>query len=80
MYTEENKQIYEVDNMKEFIEVLKNNPNGAYDFICSNYYKMSKEELKDIIKELLYAVYENATKAEHDIILGDVAVELEDFY
>jgi 20S proteasome alpha/beta subunit len=66
--------------MKEFIEVLKNNPNGAYDFICNNYYKMSKEELKDITKELLYAVYENVTKEEHDTILGDVAVELEDFY
>lgn len=65
--------------MKEFIEILKNNPNGAYDFICNNYYKMSKEELKDITKELLYAVYENA-KDEHDIILSDVATELEDFY
>lgn len=66
--------------MKEFIEVLRNNPNGAYDFICNNYYKMSKEELKDITKELLYAIYENVTKDEHDTILGDVAVELEDFY
>jgi 20S proteasome alpha/beta subunit len=66
--------------MKEFIEVLKNNPNGAYDFICNNYYKMTKEELKDITKELLYAVYDNVSKAEHNEILANVAVELEDFY
>ena len=66
--------------MKKFIEVLKNNPDGAYDYICNNYYKMSKEELKDIAKELLYAVHDNVTKAEHDEILSDVATELEDFY
>jgi helix-turn-helix protein len=80
--TIENKQnkLNEVDIMKEFIEVLKTNPNGAYDHICNNYYKMSKEELKDIAKELLYAVYSNVTKAEHNEILADVATELEDFY
>jgi helix-turn-helix protein len=66
--------------MKEFIEVLKNNPNGAYDYICNNYHKMSKEELKDIAKELLYAVYDNVTKAEHNEILEDVANELEETY
>lgn len=66
--------------MEELINVLKNNPDGAYDFICNNYYKMSKEELKDITKELLYAVYDNVTKAEHNKILNDAATELEDFY
>lgn len=66
--------------MKDFIEVLKNNPDGAYDYICNNYYKMSKEELKDIAKELLYAVHDNVTKAEHDEIMKDVATELEDTY
>lgn len=66
--------------MKEFIEVLKNNPNGAYDFICNNYYKMSKDELKDIAKELLYTVYDNVTEKEHNKILDDVATELENTY
>ena len=67
--------------MKDFIDVLKNNPDNAYDFICSNYYKMSKEELKDITKELLYAVYDNVINtAEHNKILNDVATELEDMY
>lgn len=66
--------------MNEFIEVLKNNPNGAYDFICNNYYKMSKEELKDITKELLFAIYDNVDKVEHNKILADVAEELESSY
>lgn len=67
--------------MKDFIDVLKNNPNNAYDFICNNYYKMSKEELKDIAKELLYAIYDNVINtAEHDKIMNDVATELENSY
>lgn len=69
-----------MDVMKEFIDVLKSNPNGAYDYICNNYHEMSKEELKNIVKELLYAVYDNVTDAEHDEILMDTATELEDFY
>ena len=66
--------------MKEFIEVLENNPNGAYDFICNNYYKMSKDELKDIAKELLYAMYDKMDNAEHNMALADVAEELKASY
>lgn len=67
--------------MNEFIDVLKNNPNGAYDYICNNYYNMSKEELKDIAKELLYAIYDNVINTkEHNKIMNDVATELENSY
>lgn len=66
--------------MLELINELKNNPNGAYDFICNNYYKMSKEELKDFAKELLYAIHSNVDKTEHDAILTDVAEELAESY
>ena len=66
--------------MNHFIGVLKSNPDGAYDFICNNYYKMDKDELKDIVKELLFAIHTRTTKAEHDKILFDVADELKDFY
>ena len=65
--------------MKEFIKILKNNPDGAYDFICNNYYKMSKEELKDIAKELLYAIHYFHKEEEKDI-LESVGIELEDSY
>ena len=66
--------------MEELIKVLKNNPNGAYDFIVNNYYNMSKEELKNFAKELLYAIHTNTTKAEHDQILKDTADELIEQY
>ena len=66
--------------MEQFIDVLKNNPNHAYDFLCENYYNMTKDELKNIAKELLYAIYENTSTAEHNRILDDVATELVDFY
>ena len=63
--------------MNEFINVLKNNPNNAYDYIANNYYTMSKSELAQITKELLYAIYENHTTTEHDEILASVGEELE---
>ena len=66
--------------MKDFVEVLKNNPNHAYDFIANNYWKMSKEELKDITKELLYGVEEYVLKKEWKEITQNVADELEDIY
>lgn len=66
--------------MREFISILKYNPDSAYDFISNNYYKMSKEELRDVAKELLYAVNNNVTETEHNKILDDVAEELNDFY
>lgn len=63
--------------MQEFIEVLKSNPNHAYDFIANNYYKFSKEELASVAKELLYAIH-YFNKAEEADILESVGLELED--
>ena len=63
--------------MKKFIEVLKNNPNHAYDFIANNYWKMSKEELASITKELLYAIH-YFNKLQEKEILESVGTELED--
>ena len=66
--------------IKEFIELLENNPDKAYDFISNEYYRMDKDTLKDITKELLYAMYDKMTKEEHDKALADVAEELKSFY
>lgn len=62
--------------MKQFVKVLNENPNGAYDYIANNYHKYSKGELTDIVKELLYAIHDKA-KLEHDEIMASVAEELE---
>ena len=63
--------------IQEFIEVLKHNPNHAYDFIANNYYKFSKEELSSVAKELLYAIHWFNKEQEADI-LESVGLELED--
>lgn len=71
--------------MSEFVEVLQNNPDHAYDFIANNGHLFSKGELTDIVKELLYAVYYEAqfgliTDADHDKILGSAGDELAENY
>lgn len=35
-------------------EILKGLKNASYDFIANNYYKLSKEQLKDILLEYIY--------------------------
>ena len=70
--------------MKQFIEVLKENPNHAYDFIGNNYHKFSKEELNDIVKELLWTIY-STTSSEfdselHDRMLDEVGDNLMESY
>ena len=65
--------------IKEFIEVLEKNPDKAYDFISNEYYRMDRDTLKDIAKELLYAMYDKMTKDEHNEALADVAEELKSF-
>lgn len=73
------------NTMVEFVEVLRNNPNGAFNFIADNGYKFSKSELVDIAKELLYGIYFEAehgliTRKDHDQILANAAEELDERY
>lgn len=44
---------------KNLLEQLKEavSNHNIYDFIANNYWQMSKEELKDIILELDFAIY-----------------------
>lgn len=65
---------------KEFIETLKNNPNHAYDYIANNAWAMSKDNLTDICKELIYGIIDYETKREAREILGNVAEELKDLW
>ena len=68
--------------MMKFVEILRNNPNHAYDFISQNAWNFSKDELRDIIKEFLYAVSYDSVERElvRNEILNDVAEELNDMY
>lgn len=64
----------------ELVEVMRNDPKHTYDHIAMHYHEMSKSELADIIKELVYTVMHNVSKPEYNIILGETANELEDQY
>lgn len=69
-----------IRTMAEFTEVLRNDPDHAYDFIGQNYWKMNKEELGNIIKELIFGVKEYVFKHEYKDIMGSVAIELDERY
>jgi 20S proteasome alpha/beta subunit len=63
--------------MENLIKCMQETPEKTYDFICNNYWNMSKDELKDIAKELIYAISRTGEEAD---ILEDVAEELKDSY
>lgn len=52
--------------MKEFIEALNNGKGFAYLTDYENYSELSKDELRDIAKELVYAI-ENSGLIKSDI-------------
>lgn len=66
--------------MKDVVKVFDSNPDAAYDYIANNYYNLSKEELRDVVKELLYSIHTNTTKEEYNKILKDAAEELAEQY
>lgn len=70
--------------MMEFTEILKNEPQKAYDFMCCNYYMFSKDKLAEIIKELLYSLHYHVDNNFYDglynDILTDVQIELDETY
>ena len=74
-----------MENMKEFIEILRNNPEKAFDYIANNGWEFDKSELVNIAKELLYGIYYEhefryLTKTEHNSILENAADNLADVY
>ena len=69
-----------IETMAKFTEVLRRDPKHAYDFISNNYYKMNKEELAEIVKELLYGIYNNFSSYEAEQLLDDVAAEIDNQY
>lgn len=74
------------NNVREFVEVMetelaRKDECSAYDYITENYMDFSKSELKDIIKELLYALHcaeqrHDIMRIDYETILGDAAEEL----
>ena len=62
--------------IKEIIEGIKK--EGIFDFIVNNYWKLSKEDLRDVAKELDYAIYSMYPKNEYDKIVNEFCKNLEE--
>lgn len=62
--------------IKEIIEDIKK--EGIFDFIVNNYWKLSKEDLRDVAKELDYAIYSMYPKNEYDKIVNEFCKNLEE--
>lgn len=62
--------------IKEIIEGIKK--EGIFDFIVNNYWKLSKEDLRDVAKELDYAIYSMYPQNEYDKIVNEFCKNLEE--
>ena len=62
---------------EELLKALKE--GNLYGFICQNYHHFTKEELKDIIKELDFALWDR-DKDTHESVTKAVMRELEESY
>lgn len=65
--------------MKQFIEILRNDHGKAFDFLANNAWKFSKDELRNISKELVYGIYMHVGDMDQDSLFEEVAEELEDY-
>jgi len=51
------------EQTKNLLDLLTHEKHGnLYDFICDNYWEMSKEDLKNLCKEAFALLYEKAEK------------------
>lgn len=68
----------------DFTEVLKNEPEKAFDFITCNAYRFEKGDVVNILKELLYSLkYHIGDRFYGSLyadILGDVQIEIDEDY
>lgn len=62
--------------IKEIIEGIKK--EGIFDFIVNNYEKLTKEDLRDIAKELDYTLQDKFTKIEYDMIVTGTCKNLKE--
>ena len=65
--------------MKQFVEILRNDHDTAFDFLADNAWKFSKDELRNISKELVYGIYMHVRDMDQNSVFETVAEELEDY-
>ena len=67
-----------MDNMKEYIDSLKN--GKGFDWIAKHGHYLNKYELIDIVKELEYAIYDCLDSSETNSVYESAAEELLNLY
>ena len=63
-----------MDAREEFLSSMVQ--DKSYDWIANNYTRFTKEELKDVVLELLYAIHTTAHTGKEMMILADAGMEL----
>ena len=53
---------------EEFLKNLEIEYESVYDFIANNYSKFTKDELKDILLEIIYAIYRHNSYEDEERI------------
>jgi len=48
---------------QDLLDVLTSKHSNLYDYICDNYYLLTREELKDLCKEVIALLYVYASRA-----------------
>lgn len=69
-----------VETMANFTEVLQNEPKKAYDFIANYGHLFDKNELINIIKELICGIRVSFGNAQFLSVMRDVGIELDNQY
>lgn len=69
-----------IETMANFTEILKNEPKKAYDFIVNYGHLFDKNELINIIKELIYGMHASLLDSIFENTMLNIGIELDDQY
>lgn len=80
----ENKNMYgkedSISCMMEFTEILKNKPSKAKEYIENNNYRMQKEDITNILIEVLRGMEIGCYHPQYEQIMTDIQIELDEQY
>ena len=66
--------------MMEFTEILKNEPSKAKEYIELNSYRMQKEDITNILVEVLRVMEIGCYHPQYEQIMTDIQIELDEQY
>lgn len=69
-----------IETMANFTETLKNDPKKAYDFIANYGHLFNKNDLINIIKELIYGMHTCLIDSLFENTMLNIGIELDDQY